>query len=142
MKIKDMSKEEIEMISYDDLAYMILNETNKKMTINVLFEEVCKIKGLSQDIFEQKIADFFQVLSTEKRFVMLENGKWDLTDRHSKKIVIDEDDDDDDFVELEEEPQDEEETPDFDEVEETDDLEEDDLKDLAVIDPEENNEIE
>ena len=31
MKIKDMSKEEIEMISYDDLAYMILNETNKKM---------------------------------------------------------------------------------------------------------------
>lgn len=141
MKIKDMSKEEIEMISYDDLAYMILNETNKKMTINVLFEEVCKIKGLSQDIFEQKIADFFQVLSTEKRFVMLENGKWDLTDRHSKKIVIDEDDDDD-FVELEEEPQDEEETPDFDEVEETDDLEEDDLKDLAVIDPEENNEIE
>ncbi len=140
MKIKDMSKEEIEMISYDDLAYMILNETNKKMTINVLFEEVCKIKGLSQDIFEQKIADFFQVLSTEKRFVMLENGKWDLTDRHSKKIVIDEDDDD--FVELEEEPQDEEETPDFDEVEETDDLEEDDLKDLAVIDPEENNEIE
>lgn len=141
MKIKDMSKEEIEMISYDDLAYMILNETNKKMTINVLFEEVCKIKGLSQDIFEQKIADFFQVLSTEKRFVMLENGKWDLTDRHSKKIVIDEDDDDD-FVELEEEPQDEEETPDFDEVEETDDLDEDDLKDLAVIDPEENNEIE
>lgn len=141
MKIKDMSKEEIEMISYDDLAYMILNETNKKMTINVLFEEVCKIKGLSQDIFEQKIADFFQVLSTEKRFVMLENGKWDLTDRHSKKIVIDEEDDDD-FVELEEEPQDEEETPDFDEVEETDDLEEDDLKDLAVIDPEENNEIE
>ena len=141
MKIKDMSKEEIEMISYDDLAYMILNETNKKMTINVLFEEVCKIKGLSQDIFEQKIADFFQVLSTEKRFVMLENGKWDLTDRHSKKIVIDEDEDDD-FVELEEEPQDEEETPDFDEVEETDDLEEDDLKDLAVIDPEENNEIE
>ena len=140
MKIKDMSKEEIEMISYDDLAYMILNEKKKKMTINVLFEEVCKIKGLSQDIFEQKIADFFQVLSTEKRFVMLENGKWDLTDRHSKKIVIDEDDDD--FVELEEEPQDEEETPDFDEVEETDDLEEDDLKDLAVIDPEENNEIE
>ena len=31
MKIKEMSKDELEMISFDDLAYMILVESKKKL---------------------------------------------------------------------------------------------------------------
>ena len=37
MKLKDMSKEELENMSYDDIAYAILTEKKKKMKIIDLF---------------------------------------------------------------------------------------------------------
>ena len=55
MKIKEMSKEDIELLSYDDLAYMILVETNKKYKITDLFKKVCDYKGLSDAVFENKM---------------------------------------------------------------------------------------
>ena len=94
MKIKDIKKEDLELMSYDDLAYLILKEAGTKMKINNLFKEVCDLLSLGDDVFENKIADFFELLSTEKRFIMLENGFWDLRDNHSKKVIIDDDDDD------------------------------------------------
>ena len=33
MNLKDMSKEELELMSYDDLAYLILQDEKKKMKI-------------------------------------------------------------------------------------------------------------
>ena len=48
-------KEDIELLSYDDLAYMILAETNKKYKITDLFKKVCDYKGLSDAVFENKI---------------------------------------------------------------------------------------
>ena len=133
MNLKDMSKEELELMSYDDLAYLILQDANKKMKINELFQSVCNILHLNDREFEEKIADFFEILTTDKRFIMLTDGFWDLKDKHSEKVVIDEDDDEV-FVEEPEEPSDEE-TNFYDEEEEEND--EDDLKDLVVIDEEE-----
>lgn len=145
MKLKDMKKEDLELMSYDDLAFLILSDAGAKMKINDLFKKVCEILSLSDEVFENKIADFFELLSTEKRFVMLEDGYWDLRDNHSQKIVIDDDDDIEEEIEEDEEEIETEDDEDiFDETDETDDIADDDLKDFAVIEDEdeENTELE
>ena len=135
MKIKDLNKEDLENMSYDDLAYMILKEAGSKMKINDLFKKVCEILNLSDTVFETQIADFFELISTEKRFLMLENGYWDLRENHSQKVVIDDDEEEEVFVDKDEDEEEEENEEIFDEDSDDDDIMEDDLKDLAVIDP-------
>lgn len=135
MKIKDLNKEDLENMSYDDLAYMILKEAGSKMKINDLFKKVCEILNLSDTVFETQIADFFELISTEKRFLMLENGYWDLRENHSQKVVIDDDEEEEVFVDKNDDEEEEENEEIFDEDSDDDDIIEDDLKDLAVIDP-------
>lgn len=140
MKIKDLSKQELEAMSYDDIAFMLLTESKKKMKINELFKKVCDTLDLSENIFEEKIADFFEVLSTDQRFIMLKEGFWDLKSRHTvNNIIIDEEDDEEDVLDevldddLNEEEQEENV---YYEEDETDDQSDDDLKDLVIIDDE------
>ena len=92
MKLKDIPKEELELMGYDDIAYIILEESKKKMKITDLFQKICDALGLSQKEYEDHIADFFEILTTDKKFVMLEDGYWDLRTRHSEKLVIEDDD--------------------------------------------------
>ncbi len=133
MKITDLSKEELESKSYDDIAYMILESTGEKIKITDLFKEICDLLGLSNEEYEAKIADFFQVLSTDHRFIMLEKGFWDLKSRHQAKIIIEDDDEEIDAgLENEEEEPEEEEDIYYDEDEPTDD-DEDDLQGLVVV---------
>ncbi len=140
MKIKDLSQNEIEAMSYDDLAFLILEENGKKMKINDLFKKVCKLMKLDDNVFETKIADFFELLSTDRKFIMLENGYWDLRDKHSNRVKIENDDEDQETTDLEDlelDDDDEEEEEDiFYENDESDD-DEDDLKDLVLIDEDE-----
>lgn len=133
MDLKTLTKEELERLPYDDIAFSILKSYGKKMKIQTLFQKICDLLELSEKEFEDKIADFFELLSTDKRFIMLPNGYWDLRVNHSKKIEID-DDDDEPLPEVEEESDDEEI---FFEGEEDDDDLEDEFKDLVVIDPDE-----
>ena len=91
MKITDLSKEELESKSYDDIAYMILESSGEKVKITDLFKQICDLLGLSNEEYEAKIADFFQILSTDHRFIMLEKGFWDLRSRHQAKIIIEDD---------------------------------------------------
>ena len=145
MKLKDLTKEEIEAMSYDDIAMMILTETNRQMKINELFKEICKLVGLSDDEFVDKLPAFLDVLSTDRRFIMLENGLWDLKTKHSTKVIIDNDDEDDEDIEedieLDEIEESEEDTEKdiYADVDEDDDLtdDDDDLKDLVIIDEDE-----
>ena len=133
MKITDLSKEELESKSYDDIAYMILESTGEKIKITDLFKEICDLLGLSNEEYEAKIADFFQVLSTDHRFIMLEKGFWDLKSRHQAKIIMEDDDDDiDTGLDNEEEEPEEEEDIYYDEDEPTDD-DDDDL--VKVVKP-------
>ena len=133
MKITDLSKEELESKSYDDIAYMILESTGEKIKITDLFKEICDLLGLSNEEYEAKIADFFQVLSTDHRFIMLEKGFWDLKSRHQTKIIMEDDDDDiDTGLDNEEEEPEEEEDIYYDEDEPTDD-DDDDLQGLVVV---------
>lgn len=132
MNLKKMSKEELENMSYDDIAYLILSEKKKKMKIIDLFNEVGKLINLPESIIEEKIGDFFEMLTLDKRFIMLDNGTWDLKERHAQNIVIDDDDEDistEEVEDLEEEPEEEEDNY----YDEDDDDSDDDLKDLVII---------
>jgi DNA-directed RNA polymerase subunit delta len=142
MKLKDLTKAELEAMSYDDIAELILKETNRQMKINELFKEVCNLLELSEAEFMDKLPAFFDVLSTDQRFIMLENGLWDLKVKHSVKVVVDNEDEDEDVEEdldledLEEEVEEEDIfTDDNDDDDLTDD--DDDLKDLVIIDEDE-----
>lgn len=143
MKLKDLTKAELEAMSYDDIAELILKETNRQMKINELFKEVCNLLELSENEFMDKLPAFFDVLSTDQRFLMLENGLWDLKTKHSVKVVVDNEDEEEDVEEdldledLEEEQEEEEDifTDDNDDDDLTDD--DDDLKDLVIIDEDE-----
>ena len=144
MKLKDLTKDELEAMSYDDIALMVLSESNRQMKINELFKEVCNHLELSEDEFVDKLPAFFDVLSTDHRFIMLENGLWDLRTKHDTKVVIDSDEEDEEDIEedidLDDIDEEDEEKEDiYADEDDTDDLtdEDDDLKNLVIIDEDE-----
>ena len=138
MKFKTISLEELETLSFDDIAYIILKEKGKKMKINDIFKIICDTLNLGDAAFENQIGDFFALLATEKRFIQLEKGYWDLRENHTSEINIKEIEDEmDDEANIEEEKEEEveEESNYYDELDEMDDdKEEDDLKDLVIVD--------
>lgn len=141
MKLKDLTKDELEAMSYDDIALMVLSESNSQMKINELFKKVCDLIGLSDEEFVDKLPAFFDVLSTDHRFIMLENGLWDLKSKHATKVVIEPDDEEDieediDLDDLEEEDEKEDIYADDDDADDLND-EDDDLKNLVIIDEDE-----
>ena len=144
MKKINLTEEELATMSYDDVAYIILENNQKKMKIQDLFKEVIKVMNLEDSAFEEHLADFFELLSTDKRFIMVEKGYWDLKINHSTKLIIDDEDDDEEILdEVEEtnEDEEEEERINYDEELVDDDDAEDDLKDLVILDENEENEI-
>lgn len=140
MKTTKLTSEELELMSHTDVANLVLTENGKKMKIQDLFAKVIKLMKLPESYFESKIGDFFALLSTDKRFIMLEKGYWDLRINHSHKIVIDSDEEDDEeIINVEEDDMDSEDSIDEDEINYDDDTvddddEEDDLKDLVILD--------
>jgi len=142
MKLKDISKEDLENMSYDDIAYLLLESKKKKMKIIDLFTEVGKLVHLSENEIEDKIGDFFEMLTLDKRFIMLDDGSWDLRSRHAgNNLIIDDDDDMPLDEELEEDEIDEEEEEEEIFYDDNDDDTEDDLKDLVVIDEDEEDSL-
>ena len=144
MKSISLTKEEIETLSYDDVAYLILEKNQSKMKIQDLFKEVIIAMELDESEFEEHLVDYFELLSTDKRFIMLEKGFWDLKINHKTKIVIDEDEEDEEILEVEnqEEPEiEEDEEVNYDDEIIDDDDEEDDLKDLVIMDENEESEL-
>mgnify|MGYP002763330866 FL=1 len=144
MKLKSISEEEVETMSYDDIAYVILKEKGKKMKLLDLFNEVIDQLKLNKEEAENHLADFFSLLSTEKRFIQLDKGFWDLRENHTSKVELSdiEEDDEEDEIEVEEEQNQEEDEMYIDETKESDDDEvEDEYKDLVVIDDDMESEL-
>lgn len=144
MKLKSISEEEIETMSYDDIAYVILKEKGKKMKLLDLFNEVIDQLKLNKEEAENHLADFFSLLSTEKRFIQLDKGFWDLRENHTSKVELSdiEEDDEEDEIEVEEEQNQEDDEMYIDETKESDDEEvEDEYKDLVVIDDDMESEL-
>lgn len=128
-----ISEEELEQLNYNDVANIILTNKGKKMKLVDLYKGVVKMLNLEDDDMEH-ITDFFELLSTDKRFIMLDGGYWDLKIKHDKGMVIsDDEDEDEEELPIEEEPTEDEEDYD-DDIDKDDDIEEDDLKDLVIID--------
>ena len=140
MSIRKMSLEELELMSYTDIAYEILKEDKKKYNTPNLFKEVCKLLELSEDEMMEKIGDFFTALTTDGRFILLNSTNWDLKENHVVKVVVDEGDEE----EIETDEEDEEETEDEEDIEDdysdeaVDDSKDDeeDMKDLTIVDEE------
>lgn len=144
MNLKEITKEELQTMGYDEIAYLILEDAGKKMKLLDLFKKVCKILDLPESTVEERIGDFFELLSINKKFVLLPKGYWDLSTNHVQNIIVeDEEEISSDEIELEEEIDSEIEEEDIfydNELDDNDD-EEDDLKDLVIIDEDENESI-
>ena len=104
--------------------------------------KVCKVLNLQENIVEERIGDFFELLSINKKFVLLPKGYWDLATNHLQNIVIEDEDElvGEDLIEdeIDEEIIDEDNEDIFydNELDDNDD-DEDDLKDLVIIDEDE-----
>ena len=146
MKLNKMTKEELELLPYTKIAKMYLEENKTTMNTADLFKEVCKLLELSEAEYQDKIADFFETLTTSKDFILLSDGNWDLKSNHKIKIDMDEiyeekDDEIDEYESLEDTENtdddiEKEDDTDFDSIQD-DDYEEDDLSDLTIIGDEE-----
>ena len=153
MSVKKMKKDELELLSHKDITNLLLEEKGKRNTAD-LFKEIIKLLDLPASTFDTKIGDYYTSLTTDKRFILLEDGTWDLKSRHTsdKNILIDDEEDEDleDLKEeevdviaelLKEEEEDETDEEDFDSANSDEDDEfddtDDDLKDLVVLDEDE-----
>lgn len=139
MNLRDMPKEELEILSYTDLAYMLLKEKKKKMNTPQIFKIICELLGYSDDEYTNKIGDFYTSLTTDKRFVSLDNVDWDLREHRKVELVMDDDEDEEEIEieEDEEEPVDDEtEEEDLDVAIDDEDLD-DDMDDLSIVEEEE-----
>lgn len=137
MKLSKMSKEELELLSYTDIAKLYLEENKTTMNTADLFKQVCSLLELSDKEYQDKIADFFQSLTTSKEFILLEDGKWDLKSNHKIKIDMDElyEDKDDEDEEYQDEENDEEmtEEDEFNSIDDESEYAEEDLSDLTIL---------
>ena len=139
-KVEEMSKEELELLSYKDITNLILAEKGAMNTAD-LFKMIVKLLELPKSAFEKKIGDYYTMLSTDKRFILLDDGNWDLRTNHTSDKVIkakEVEDEEEEEEEQTEETEEEEETDNFDVQNDDDDFddEDDDLKDLVIVDEE------
>ncbi|MBR3660337.1 MAG: DNA-directed RNA polymerase subunit delta [Bacilli bacterium] len=144
---KELKHEDIENLSYKDIAFLILEREKNGINTLDLFTRIVNLLELSVETIENKIADFYTSLATDKRFILVD-GVWDLRKRHtSDKIIVDEEieeeeeedveiRDDEDLVEDE---YGDEYTDDSSVDADFDDTDDDDLSDLVVIDEEDLN---
>lgn len=108
MKLKDLTKDELEAMSFAEITELILNEKGSKMKIVDIFKKICTLLEMSDAEFENKVADYFELISTDKAFTVLEKGYCDLRKKHAFKAVIEDDDEIIDDVENIEEKESEE----------------------------------
>ena len=145
MNVRQMPLEELELLSYTDIAYELLKLDKKSKKTNDVFKEVCNVLQIREDNMLDMIGDFYTTLTTDKRFILLDTAEWDLRDAHSVKTIIDDEEDeeaDDEEEETEEEPEETEDEAVTDNIEDFDDQDDDmdDLEDLAIVSEEEMDE--
>ena len=142
MKLNKMSKEELELMPYTTIAELYLKENKTTKNTADLFKEVCKLVELSESEYMDKIADFFESLTTSKDFILLDNGKWDLKSNHKSNVSIEDVYEEKDELEDEEvEDLPEEEPEDIDTMDDDDtyieDNDDEDLAELTIVNDEE-----
>lgn len=139
MNLSKMTKEELETLSYADLTEMILKEEKNSLNTPSIFKKICKLLELSDDEYASQIGDFYTSLTTDKRFILLDNACWDLRDRHKIEIVLDDEEEADEAFEDEDNEEDDNETEedDIDAIDDESIEQDDDLDDLTILDEDE-----
>ena len=139
MSLNNIPKSELELLSYKEIAKMYLEENKTTKNTADLFKEVCNLLGLSEQEYVDKIADFFESLTTSKEFILLEDGTWDLKSNHKVKIVMDdlyeEKDEDDEDISLDDEDLAEEDE--YNSIDDEEEYAEEDLADLTILNEDE-----
>lgn len=144
MNVRKMPKEELELLSFTDIAYYLIKTDNEVKATAPLFKEICLLLELEQTLYEEKIADFFALMTTDKRFTLLNNGMWDLKSNHLVSLenaLINEEDED--FEDINEEYEEIITVKNDDEfVDPDDDIEDEDeeFSDLEIIETDEEEE--
>lgn len=146
MSLEKMTKEELELLSYKDIAYLILKDNKEPMSTPDIFKKVCELLGYSDKEYSDKIGDFYTTMTIDKRFTLLDTAEWDLRERRSVPLILD-DEEDDSEEDLEEEMEedieddqdiDEDDYGDGDTEDDLDDTDsDDDLGDLTIVTEEE-----
>ena len=140
--LNEISRENLELLSYTKIAEMYLKENKTTMNTADLFKEICKLLGLNDEEYQEKIGDFFESLTTSKDFILLNDGNWDLRANHSVKIDIDdiyEESEENEDENLDDEDLSEEDDYDddsYDDAQEADIID-DDYSELTIVDDEE-----
>jgi DNA-directed RNA polymerase delta subunit len=144
MKLDKMTKEELELMPYTELAALYLKEHGKTMNTADLFKAICNLLELPESVYVDKIADFFASLTTNKDFILLEDGTWDLKSNHSVKLNMDDiyeekEDLEEESSDNEDEVEDAEEPDDIDSLDDDNyiDDDDDDLSDLTIVNDDE-----
>lgn len=109
---KKLTKEDLELMSYNDIANILLKENPEQSTLDI-FKKIVEMLELPKSTLENKIGEFYTALTNDKRFILLNEGKWDLKQNHkTANLTVEEDleDYDEDLeeyddIELEKEPE-------------------------------------
>lgn len=144
MDIRKMTSEELEKLSHLDIAYNIIKNEKKVLNTLDLLKEVCSILNYDESAVEELIGEFYTSLNLDKRFILID-GKWDITENHSVKIVVDDEMDDEleTFEDIDEEDEEAKEIEDeavLEDVEVLEDLDDDiddEMDDLTILSEEE-----
>ena len=129
-------------MSNKDIALLVLQDNKKPMITADIFKKIIELLELPESTFENKIGEFYTQLATDKNFILLDDGTWDLRVNHKSSKVLDtddeseEDEDDEDLIEEIEDDEDGEDNYDDDD-DFVDDSTDEDLKDLVIIDEDE-----
>ena len=141
MDVRNMNKDDLELMSNTDITFNLLENSKKTINTADLFNEILKLLELPSSEFDKKIGDYYTALATDKRFILLEDGTWDLRSRHTSdkvKTISEEDEEDEDEEEITKDDQQEEiEEDNYDDTDDDYDDTDEDLKDLVVIDEDE-----
>ena len=140
-----ITKEELDAMSYGEICEIILSDNQGKMKIAEVFRRICELLELSEADFENRIADFFELVSTDKKFIVLEGGFCDLRKKHTPEVIIEEEEEEETTeAELNEEDEIPEETDEnediyYDNSSDEDDVDdgENELTDFIVLDEDE-----
>lgn len=88
---KKLTKEELELMSYNDIANILLKEESQKSTLD-LFTKIVEMLEMPKSVLENKIGEFYTALTNDKRFILMEDGNWDLRANHkSSNLSLEED---------------------------------------------------
>lgn len=75
-----------------DVAFDLMSKKKKPVTFLKIWEDVSTMMGFTPQQEEDNIAQFYNDLSLDDRFVCVGDNKWDLRSRHTyNEVVIDTD---------------------------------------------------